>query len=96
VTLLPMGAWNIALLGLIDTFKDEKQLDPFKTIFQKFRQCGLRGFLISLLGLGSSIISVTDLFFLAKTTIGKWFIPLMVLLLILGLAIMLNPWYFQV
>ena len=83
-------------LGLIDTFKEEKELDPFKTFFQKFRQFGLRGFLISLLGLGSSIISVTDIFFFAKTTIGKWFIPLMVLLLIFGLAIMLNAWYFQV
>lgn len=91
-----MGAGMIALLGLIDTFKEEKELDPFKTFFQKFRQFGLRGFLISLLGLGSSIISVTDIFFFAKTTIGKWFIPLMVLLLIFGLAIMLNAWYFQV
>ncbi|MDU3917669.1 MAG: DUF624 domain-containing protein [Enterococcus faecalis] len=96
VTLLPIGAGMIALLGLIDTFKEEKELDPFKTFFQKFRQFGFRGFLISLLGLGSSIISVTDIFFFAKTTIGKWFIPLMVLLLIFGLAIMLNAWYFQV
>lgn len=55
----------IALLGLIDTFKEEKELDPFKT-FQKFRQFWVRGFLISLLGLGSSIISVTDIFFLPK------------------------------
>ena len=53
VTLLPIGAGMIALLGLIDTFKEEKELDPFKTFFQKFRQFGLRGFLISLLGLGS-------------------------------------------
>ncbi len=45
-----MGAGMIALLGLIDTFKEEKELDPFN-FFQKFRQFGLRGFLISLLGL---------------------------------------------
>ena len=55
----------IALLGLIDTFKEERSWIHLK-LFQKFRQFGLRGFLISLLGLGSSIISVTDIFFLPK------------------------------
>lgn len=30
-----MGAGMIALLGLIDTFKEEKELDPFKTFFPK-------------------------------------------------------------
>ncbi|MGX7133036.1 DUF624 domain-containing protein [Enterococcus songbeiensis] len=96
VALLFWGPGMIALIAMIDRFKEEKDVQPVKYFFSAFRQFWLRGLIYWLIGWFSIVVALTDVAFFAKLPNGQWFIPLFLVLAIVGLSFSINSWYFQV
>ena len=96
LSLLFVGPGFVALFGMIDVFKEHKDVEPVKEFFRKYRQFGLRGFLYGLIGWGASVVCLADVYVFAKLPGGQWLIPLFLILMIIGLAVSINAWYYQV
>ncbi|MHC5249676.1 DUF624 domain-containing protein [Enterococcus sp. LJL90] len=96
LSLLFVGPATIALLHLIDRFKEEKDVEPVKEFFKGFRKLGIKGLIFWLIGWFGIIIGVTDMIFFAEIPQGQWLIPFFILLVTVALAITINSWYFQV
>ena len=96
LSLLFVGPGFVALFGMIDVFKEHKDVEPVKEFLRKYRQFGLRGFLYGLIGWGASVVCLADVYVFAKLPGGQWLIPLFLILMIIGLAVSINAWYYQV
>lgn len=93
---LLVGPGVIAGISVIDTLKEQKDVDPVKEYFKKYKQFGLRGFIYGLIYWFGLVIGVTDILFFSRFSFGKWILPFFILLVLITLAVSINSWYFQI
>lgn len=96
VSLLFFGPAMGALFSVIDRFKLDQDVSPVRQFLIGYRRFGVRGLLMWLPSWLGSIIAVVDIFFFSKVTNGQWLIPFFLLVAIVGIALSINCWYFQV
>lgn len=90
------GPALMALLALLNEFKEQGDVEPVVFYFRAYRQFAARGLLYWLIGWFGILVSLTDILFFASLPNGQWVVPFFLLLGILTTALSLNCWYFQV
>ncbi len=90
------GPVLMALLALLNEFKEQGDVDPVAFYFRAYRQFAARGLLYWLIGWFGILVAVSDILFFAALPNGQWVLPFFILLAVVTTALSLNCWYFQV
>lgn len=96
VSLLFFGPAMSALFTVVDRLKQEQDVSPVRQFFRGYQRFAIRGLFFWLPGWLGSIIAVVDIFFFSKVSNGQWLIPFFLLIAIVGIALSINCWYFQI
>ncbi|MGC6769479.1 DUF624 domain-containing protein [Enterococcus sp. LJL128] len=94
--LLCFGPALSALFVVINTFKEEQEVEPVRSFFKAYKTFGLRGMIFWLPCWLGAIITITDSLFFAKFSYGQWLIPFFLLLLLILTGWSIHCLYFQV
>ncbi|MBP1045866.1 DUF624 domain-containing protein [Enterococcus sp. BWM-S5] len=94
-SLLFFGPAMPAVFSVIDSFKEELDVEPVHSFFKAYRRFWLQGLLLWLPGLAGTIIAAVDILFFIKVPNGQWLMPFFFILAAMGIALSINCWYFQ-
>lgn len=96
VALFPFGLSILAVFAVIDEFKSNKEVEPFRAYFRYVKKYWRCGSVYWLLNLFCSLVGIGDSIFFAHIPNGQWLIPFFILLVVLSWGFTLLLYYFKV
>lgn len=97
LSLVTLGPASIGAIATINEFFEEKNILPVKAYFGYVKQYFLKGIAYWLSVLMVSFVLIIDIkFFMMHMIIGRFILPLFVLLIVLAIGLYLNAIYMQV
>lgn len=97
LSLITFGPASIGALATIDEFFEEKNVSPVKAYFGYVKKYFLKGLAYWLPVLVLSFILIVDIkFFMIHMTVGRFILPLFIILIVLMVGLYLNAIYLQV